>query len=141
MLGFQAVGAAPIVIGERVENPETIATAIRIGNPASWSGAVNAVTESGGHISSVTDDEILSAYSRVAEMEGLFVEPASAAPIAGLIKLGRMGWFNEPASIVVTLTGHGLKDPETAMKSVRKSEQTRSVLPRKADVLEAIGFD
>jgi threonine synthase len=141
MLGFQASGAAPIVSGSRVDNPETIATAIRIGNPASWSGAVSAISESGGHISSVTDDEILSAYSRIAEMEGLFVEPASAAPIAGLIKLGGLGWFKESASIVVTLTGHGLKDPETAVNSVHNSRPSDPVPARKEDVLKAIGFD
>lgn len=140
MLGFQAAGAAPIVNGARVDNPETIATAIRIGNPASWMGAVNAVSESGGHIASVTDDEILSAYSRVAEMEGLFVEPASAAPLAGLIKLGEFGWFKEPTTIVVTLTGHGLKDPETAVNSVQSGRQSPSVPARKDEVLKAIGY-
>jgi threonine synthase len=141
MLGFQAAGAAPIVTGSRVDNPETIATAIRIGNPASWTGAVNAIEESGGHIASVTDDEILSAYSRIAEMEGLFVEPASAAPIAGLIKLGGLGWFKEAATIVVTLTGHGLKDPETAVSSVKSSRRSEHVIANKDDVLNAMGFD
>jgi threonine synthase len=140
MLGFQAAGAAPIVRGVRVDNPETIATAIRIGNPASWSGALSAISESGGVISSVTDEEILAAYTKIAEIEGLFVEPASAAPIAGLIKLGAMGRFTERASIVVTLTGHGLKDPETAVNSLQSGRKTVSVPPHKQDVLSAIGF-
>ena len=140
MLGFQAAGAAPIVNGERVDNPETVATAIRIGNPASWSGAVSALTESGGHISSVTDDEIISAYRCIAEIEGLFVEPASAAPVAGLIKLGCTGWFKEPATIVVTLTGHGLKDPETAVNSVQGSRHSKQAAANKEGVLKVIGF-
>ncbi len=140
MLGFQAAGAAPIVTGARVDHPETIATAIRIGNPASWTGAVNALRESDGHITSVTDDEILSAYSSIAAMEGLFVEPASAAPIAGLIKLGAVGWFKEPASVVVTLTGHGLKDPETAVNRVQGGRQSARVPACKESVLKAIGF-
>ena len=93
MLGFQAAGAAPIVLGCPVEKPETIATAIRIGNPASWKGAVAARDESGGRIESVTDDEILDAYNLVASSEGVFCEPASAASVAGVIKLCKEGYF------------------------------------------------
>jgi len=116
MCGWQAAGAAPIVLGHPVKNPETIATAIRIGNPASWEGAVNAAKESGGFIDMVTDEEILEAYRLVARTEGIFCEPASAASIAGVIKCAReKGMFEKGDVIVCTLTGHGLKDPDTAM--------------------------
>ena len=116
MLGFQAEGAAPLVIGSAVEFPETVATAIRVGNPASWKGAIGARDASGGLIESVTDDEILSAYSLMASAEGIFAEPACAAPVAGLLKLGGRGFFTEPSTAVVTLTGHGLKDADTAVR-------------------------
>ncbi|WP_457568436.1 threonine synthase [Desulfurobacterium sp.] len=116
MCGWQAAGAAPIVLGHPVKNPETIATAIRIGNPASWEGAVNAANESGGFIDMVTDEEILEAYKLVARTEGIFCEPASAASIAGVIKANReKKLFSKGDTIVCTLTGHGLKDPDTAM--------------------------
>ena len=110
MWGFQAAGAAPIVLGAPVENPETIATAIRIGNPASWNQAVAARDESGGLIDSVTDEEILSAYRLVAAKEGVFVEPSSAAGIAGLIKMKNSGKLPKNKKIVITVTGNGLKD-------------------------------
>lgn len=116
MLGFQAAGAAPIVLGKPVEKPETVATAIRIGNPASWKGAVNAVTESGGKIDMVTDDEIIAAYRLVAASEGIFCEPASAASIAGVLKLGRAGFFSKGDVVVCTLTGNGLKDPDSVFR-------------------------
>ncbi|WP_456459778.1 threonine synthase [Desulfurobacterium sp.] len=116
MCGWQAAGAAPIVLGHPVKNPETIATAIRIGNPASWEGAENAAEESGGLIDMVTDEEILEAYRLVARTEGIFCEPASAASIAGVIKANReKKLFSKGDVIVCTLTGHGLKDPDTAM--------------------------
>jgi threonine synthase len=115
MWGFQAAGAAPIVLGHKVEHPETIATAIRIGNPASWDGAVNARDASGGEISAVTDEEILEAYRRLAADEGLFCEPASAASVAGLMKRHRAGVDLRGKIAVCILTGHGLKDPDTAM--------------------------
>jgi threonine synthase len=118
MLGFQAVGAAPIVLGHPVERPETIATAIRIGNPASWRQAVAARDESGGRIDTVTDDEILAAYRDLARHEGVFCEPASAASVAGVRKLAAQGILDPDATIVCVLTGHGLKDPDTAMRSV-----------------------
>lgn len=120
MLGFQAAGAAPIVLGKSVEKPETIATAIRIGNPASWKQAVAARDESGGLIDTVTDDEIIDAYKLLAEREGVFVEPASAASVAGLLKYGKKDYFpkNKKIKIVCILTGHGLKDPDRALKSV-----------------------
>jgi len=113
MWGFQAAGSAPIVLGHRVDDPETIATAIRIGNPASWAPALLAVDESHGAIRAVTDEEILSAWAWLAKTEGVFCEPASAATIAGLIK------FGVPANskVVCVLTGNGLKDPDTAVNS------------------------
>ncbi len=110
MWGFQAAGSAPIVLGHKVENPETIATAIRIGNPASWAQAVEARDSSGGLIDSVTDEEILSAYRLVAAKEGVFVEPSSAAGIAGLIKKQSEGKLPKGKKIVITVTGNGLKD-------------------------------
>lgn len=118
MLGFQAAGAAPIVLGHPVEQPETIATAIRIGKPASWKQAEAARDESGGLIDAVTDEEILEAYNMLACLEGVFCEPASAASVAGIIKLNKAGYFKPGQSIVCTLTGNGLKDPDTAMKGV-----------------------
>ena len=115
MLGFQAEGAAPIVRGERVLEPKTLATAIKIGNPASWEGALRARDESGGRIEMVSDDEIVAAYKTLAETEGLFVEPASAAGIAGLLKLGAAARLDGVRLAVATVTGHGLKDPERAV--------------------------
>lgn len=119
MLGFQAAGSAPLVEGRVIEHPETVATAIRIGNPASWKEAIAARDESGGLIEKVTDEEILDAYRMVASLEGVFAEPASVAPIAGLRKLAQRGYFREPAVVTVTLTGHGLKDPDTAIEASR----------------------
>jgi len=113
MHGFQAAGAAPIVLGEPVAKPSTIATAIRIGNPASWSQAIAARDESGGSIGAVTDREILAAYRLLAREEGVFVEPSSAASIAGLLKTQTS--YRPGATIVCTVTGHGLKDPEWAI--------------------------
>jgi len=115
MIGFQAEGAAPIVRGHPIEKPETLATAIRIGNPASWKGAVAAAEESGGSISIVTDQEIVEAYQLVARKEGLFCEPASAASIAGVLKLTKSGKIPDGSTIVCILTGHGLKDPDNAI--------------------------
>ncbi|TKB94164.1 MAG: threonine synthase [Nitrospira sp.] len=123
MMGFQAAGAAPIVLGRVVEQPQTIATAIRIGNPASWSSAVQAVEESAGAIDLVTDEEILQAYTMVAATEGVFCEPASAASVAGVAKLHRANALREGETVVCTLTGHGLKDADTAI-SVSKQPQT-----------------
>ncbi len=116
MLGFQAAGAAPIVEGRIIENPKTIATAIKIGNPASWKQAIAAVSESHGLVDKVTDEEILDAYQLLAKKEGVFVEPASAASVAGVIKYFRKGYFQKGAKVVCVLTGHGLKDPDNAMK-------------------------
>ena len=114
MLGFQAAGAAPIVNGAPVEQPETVATAIRIGNPATWAGAVAARDESRGSISAVTDEEILAAYRSIAELEGVFCEPSSAASVAGVAKSAASGAISSDELVVAVLTGNGLKDPETA---------------------------
>ncbi len=118
MMGFQAEGAAPIVRGYPIEHPETVATAIRIGNPASWKGAERARDESGGVIDMVSDEEILRGYRLVAELEGVFCEPASGASIAGLIKMlkEKPELFDSQTTVVCTLTGHGLKDPENALR-------------------------
>ncbi|MBA0049252.1 threonine synthase [Mycobacterium sp. NPDC050853] len=118
MLGVQAAGAAPLVNGAPVANPETIATAIRIGSPASWSGAVAAQQESGGKFLAVTDEEILNAYRLVASSEGVFVEPASAASIAGLLKSVADGWVPKGSTVVCTVTGNGLKDPDNALSGM-----------------------
>lgn len=115
MLGFQAEGSAPLVSGKPVANPETIATAIRIGNPASWDSAIKARDESKGLIEAVTDAEITDAYRFIAEHEGVFAEPASAAAVAGVLKLAKRNYFQENSRIVITLTGSGLKDPDFAL--------------------------
>jgi threonine synthase len=114
MLGFQAAGAAPIVLGRPIEHPDTIASAIRIGNPASWGLATTARDDSGGRIEAVTDDEILTAYRDLAAVEGVFCEPSSAASIAGVARLAREGALDPDALVVAVLTGNGLKDPDTA---------------------------
>jgi threonine synthase len=118
MLGTQAAGAAPLVSGHPVSNPETIATAIRIGSPASWNSAVEAQEQSGGRFLAATDEEILAAYRLVAAAEGVFVEPASAASIAGLLKSIEDGWVKPGSTVVCTVTGNGLKDPDTALKGM-----------------------
>jgi threonine synthase len=118
MLGTQAAGAAPLVFGEPVSQPETIATAIRIGSPASWASAVEAQQQSKGRFLAATDDEILAAYHLVAGTEGVFVEPASAASIAGLLKAVEDGWVAPGSTVVCTVTGNGLKDPDTALRDM-----------------------
>ncbi len=115
--GFQAAGAAPLVVGHRIEHPDTVATAIRIGDPASWTKAIDARDASGGRISAVTDDEILAAYRALARYEGIFCEPASAASVAGVTKAAAAGELDAATTVVCVLTGHGLKDPETAERS------------------------
>jgi len=140
MLGFQAGGAAPIVKGHPIKNPKTIATAIKIGNPASWKQAEKARDESGGLIDAVTDKEILAAYKILAVKEGIFVEPASAASVAGLLKLAKKRYFQRTthsaclsgrqaqrtAQIVCILTGHGLKDPDRALESIRQPKTVKA---------------
>ena len=120
MVGYQAAGAAPIVRGRPVENPETVATAIRIGNPVSWRQAVAAGHESGGWFAECTDDEILHVQKVLAQTEGIFCEPASAIALAGVLKDLELGRIGEGATIVCTLTGHGLKDPDTAIAQSAK---------------------
>jgi len=138
MLGFQAKGAAPIVRNKPVKNPETIATAIRIGNPASWKTAVEARDESKGLIDMVSDEEILQAYKILANKEGVFAEPASAASIAGLLKLIKKGYFeNKKGRIACILTGHGLKDPERAIKTVKPPKVMAANLK---SIIEEIGY-
>jgi threonine synthase len=119
MFGFQAAGAAPLVHGAPVRNPETIATAIRIGAPASWAGAVNARDESDGLFAAVTDEEILVAYRLLSAREAVFVEPASAASVAGLLQVSAAGRVPADSLVVCTVTGHGLKDPDTALRATR----------------------
>jgi threonine synthase len=137
MLGFQAEGAAPIVRGEPVRNPETIATAIRIGNPASWQQAIAARDESGGLIDAVSDEEILDAYKLLAS-EGVFVEPASAASVAGILKLKNENYFkNLNGTIVCTLTGHGLKDPNIAINNISKPKVLEANL---SIIVKELGF-
>ena len=137
MLGWQAAGAAPIVHGEPVVHPETIATAIRIGNPASWQGAVHARDESGGHIGAVTDGEILEAYKLLAHVEGVFVEPASASSVAGLLRAAADELVVASDVVVCTLTGHGLKDPQRAISEVHVGEAVEATA---GVVAEAIGL-
>jgi len=138
MLGFQAAGSAPIVLGHPVEKPDTVATAIRTGNPASWQGAEAARDESGGLIDMVTDEEILSAYNLPAGTEGVFVEPASAASIAGVIKLVEQDFFPaEDGVIVCTVTGHGLKDPDNAIK---QADPISPVPAEMGAILKTIGY-
>ncbi|MGD0337081.1 MAG: threonine synthase [Candidatus Omnitrophota bacterium] len=144
MLGFQAERAAPIVKGHIIKNPRTIATAIKIGNPASWRTAVEARNESDGLIDTVTDKEILGAYKLLAVKEGVFVEPASAASIAGLLKLAKKKYFKRithnaqrTTRIVCILTGHGLKDPDRAIKSIKAP---KVVKPDVKAILKEIGI-
>lgn len=136
--GWQAAGAAPIVLGHIVEKPHTLATAIRIGNPASWKGAIEAASLSQGQIGSVTDEEILEAYQLLARTEGIFVEPACAAPLAGLIKTLRAdAQFARDTVITATMTGHGLKDPDTAIGTCA---QPVSIPASKEAVMRVIGL-
>jgi len=138
MLGFQAAGAAPIVHGKPVADPQTVATAIKIGNPASWKLASAARDESGGLIEAVSDDEILDAYRLLASKEGIFCEPASAAGVAGVLKLAKSGYLKgKSGTLVCTLTGHGLKDPDNA---VAQAAAPISVPAEMGAVLEAMGL-
>jgi threonine synthase len=124
MWGFQAAGAAPLVLGHPVDDPETIATAIRIGNPASWDQAIEARDQSGGRIDAVTDEQILDAHRFLSAREGVFVEPASAASVAGLFASHAAGLVPSGARIVCTVTGHGLKDPQWALRTADGGEVT-----------------
>jgi threonine synthase len=145
MLGFQAAGAAPIVLGRPVKNPKTVATAIRIGNPASWELANAAQRESRGRIAAVTDAAILKAYLFLTRHEGVFCEPASAASVAGVLRLSEDGWFRRQArasgrrrlSIVCVLTGHGLKDPDRA---IALSPHPKVIQPNLTAFARALGW-
>jgi threonine synthase len=136
MMGFEAEGAAPIVRGYAIEKPETIASAIRIGNPASWEGAVRARDESEGEIGMVSDAEILAAYRLIASTEGIFCEPASAVGLAGVVKLAPTGRLGRGQRVVCTLTGHGLKDPDTALAQMGEVTKVPASLERLAECLE-----
>lgn len=145
MMGWQAAGAAPIVLGKPVEQPKTFATAIRIGNPASWKGAIAARDESGGMIGMVTDHEIKEAYKMIASTEGVFAEPASCASVAGLKKAADNGYFDnakpfvgERVRVVCVLTGHGLKDPDNAIKA---AEEPLTIEAKEDAVLEALDLE
>jgi threonine synthase len=137
MIGWQAEGAAPIVRGQVVERPETVASAIRIGNPASWQGALEAAQQSQGAIDMVSDEEILDAYALLAQVEGVFCEPASAASVAGLAKWTKTKGFSPSDRVVCVLTGHGLKDPDTAVK---RSPKPASVEAEMEEVLRTMGI-
>lgn len=130
LLGFQAEGAAPIVKNEVVENPETIATAIRIGNPASWDKAVNALKESNGQINAISDEKILKAYKMLAEKEGIFAEPASCITLAGILKLKEENYFKGGETVVCVLTGNGLKDPTTSLTQIPTPKKIKATKER-----------
>jgi threonine synthase len=138
MLGFQASGAAPIVLGHVVNHPQTIATAIRIGNPASWTRAEDARDQSGGAIASVTDRQILESYRLLARSEGVFVEPASAASVAGLLQSVEQGIVQSGQTVVCTVTGHGLKDPEWAISA---APMPQTIRPDSAAAAAALGLE
>ena len=137
MMGYQAAESAPIVLGHPIDDPHTVATAIKIGNPASWKSAEAARDESGGVIDMVTDAEILAAYRLIAA-DGIFAEPASAASVAGAIKYGATGKFKPGSTVVCTLTGHGLKDPDTALKNL---SNTVVVEPEVGRILKLLEID
>ncbi|MDW8396097.1 MAG: pyridoxal-phosphate dependent enzyme, partial [Anaerolineae bacterium] len=137
LLGAQAAGAAPIVRGHVVEKPETIATAIRIGNPVRWQQALAALSESNGHITDVTDEEILHWYRMVAQTEGVFVEPACASSLAAIAKGRREGWLDlRGKRVVCVMTGHGLKDPDTALSGLPAPITIQPQIEALLDVLQ-----
>jgi threonine synthase len=139
MYGFQAAGAAPLVVGHPIDHPDTIATAIRIGNPASWAKAITARDASGGRIEAVTDDEILGAYRALAAEEGIFCEPSSAASVAGVTRLAGSGAIATDAVVVCVLTGTGLKDPTTA-ETMARDGQVLEAEPTVGGVAVALGW-
>jgi len=137
MFGFQAAGSAPIVLGHVVKNPDTIASAIRIGNPASWELAITARETSDGYFGAISDDKILEAHRILSAEVGIFVEPASAISVAGLLERADAGQIPKDATIVLTVTGHGLKDPQWALRSADGSDVTPTVVP--VDTAEIAG--
>jgi threonine synthase len=138
MFGFQAAGAAPLVDGKPIDNPSTVATAIRIGNPASWEAARKALDESAGYVDKVSDEEIIAAYKLLARTEGIFVEPASAAALAGIIKCQQTKMIPVGSLITATMTGHGLKDPDTALSAA--GFEPVVVEPTREAVMKVIGL-
>jgi threonine synthase len=138
MFGFQAAGSAPLVIGERVKSPETIATAIRIGNPASWDLAIAAREDSDGYFGAISDADILAAQRILSAEVGIFVEPASAASVAGLLERAEAGVIPKGAICVLTVTGHGLKDPQWALKMPDGTEAMPQVVPVDVDEIAGV---
>jgi threonine synthase len=138
MFGYQAAGAAPFVLGKMVDNPETVATAIRIGRPQSWDLAWAAVNESGGAVASLTDEEILQTQRMLAETEGVFCEPASAISVGGVLRDIENGTIAEGSVVTCTLTGHGLKDPDTA---IRQSAGGVIEIPAESDAVKRAILD
>ncbi|MGV8969486.1 MAG: threonine synthase [Microbacteriaceae bacterium] len=141
MFGFQAAGSAPIVLGHVVKNPDTIATAIRIGNPASWELAIAARETSNGYFGAITDEKILEAYRILAAEVGIFVEPASAASVAGLLERAEAGQIPRGSTVVLTVTGHGLKDPQWALRTADGSDVTPTIVPvDTAEIASVLGL-
>jgi len=141
MFGFQASGSAPIVLGHRVENPDTIASAIRIGNPASWDLAITARADSDGYFGAITDAKILAAHRILSAEVGIFVEPASAIGVAGLLERSEAGLIPAGATVVITVTGHGLKDPQWALRTADGSDVTPTIVPvDTAEVASVLGL-
>jgi threonine synthase len=141
MFGFQASGSAPIVLGHVVKNPDTIATAIRIGNPASWELAIAARETSNGYFGAITDEKILEAHRILSAEVGIFVEPASAASVAGLLERAEAGQIPKGSTVVLTVTGHGLKDPSWALKAADGSDVTPTIVPvDTAEIASVLGL-
>jgi len=141
MFGFQASGSAPIVLGHVVKNPDTIATAIRIGNPASWELAIAARETSDGYFGAITDEKILEAHRILSAEVGIFVEPASAASVAGLLERAEAGQIPKGSTVVLTVTGHGLKDPSWALKAADGSDVTPTIVPvDTAEIASVLGL-
>jgi threonine synthase len=141
MFGFQAAGSAPIVLGHVVKNPDTIATAIRIGNPASWELAIAARETSNGYFGAITDEKILEAYRILAAEVGIFVEPASAASVAGLLERAEAGQIPKGATVVLTVTGHGLKDPQWALRAADGTDVKPTIVPvDTAEIASVLGL-
>ncbi|MDH6236444.1 threonine synthase [Cryobacterium sp. CG_9.6] len=141
MFGFQAAGSAPIVLGHRVDKPDTIASAIRIGNPASWDLALAARADSNGYFGSITDEKILLAHRLLSAEVGIFVEPASAIGVAGLLERHEAGLIPAGSTIVITVTGHGLKDPQWALRTADGSDVTPTIVPvDTAEIASVLGL-
>jgi threonine synthase len=141
MFGFQAAGSAPIVLGHPVADPDTIATAIRIGNPASWELALNARDDSDGYFGAIDDAKILEAHRILSSEVGIFVEPASAISVAGLLERAEAGVIPAGATVVLTVTGHGLKDPQWALRTADGSDVQPTVVPiDTATIAEVLGL-